>query len=75
MGARIASHVANLRAQGKEDLFAGVIAGWESHMGQDVSTRDRVGFHALANAGFGPRNPPSNIGDEIASIVAEFIGL
>lgn len=75
MGARIAAHVANLRAQGKEDLFAGVIAGWESHVGQDVSTRDRVGFHALANAGFGPRNPPSNIGDEVAAIVADFIGL
>ena len=75
IGARIAAHVANLRAQGKEDLFAGVIAGWESHMGQDVNTRDRVGFHALANAGFGPQNPPSNIGDEITAIVAEFIGL
>lgn len=75
IGARIAAHVANLRAQGKENLFAGVIAGWESHMGQDINTRDRVGFHALANAGFGPQNPPSNIGDEIAAIVAEFIGL
>ncbi len=75
MGAHIASHVAILRSQGKEDLFAGVIAGWESHMGQDVSTKDRVGFHALANAGFDPQNPPSNIGDEVASIVAEFIGL
>ncbi|HBC58226.1 MAG TPA: hypothetical protein DCZ03_13790 [Gammaproteobacteria bacterium] len=75
IGARIASHVAILRSLGKEDLFAGVIAGWESHMGQDVSTMDRVGFHALANAGFGPQNPPSNIGAELASIVAEFIGL
>ncbi len=75
MGAHIASHLAALRAQGKEDLFAGVIAGWESHMGQDISTMDRVGFHALANAGFNPQNPPSDIGDEVASIVAEFIGL
>lgn len=75
MGAHIASHVATLRAQGKEDLFAGVIAGWESHMGQDVSTMDRVGFHALTNAGFSPLSPPSNIGDEVAAIVAEFIGL
>lgn len=75
IGAEIAAQVAILRAQGKENLFAGVIAGWESHMGQDVSTMDRVGFHALANRGFGPGNPPSDVGAEVASIVAEFIGL
>lgn len=75
IGARVASHLSVLRSQGKDDLFAGMIAGWESHMGQDVSTTDRVGFHALANAGFGPARPPANPGDEIASIVAGFIRL
>ncbi len=74
IGATIASHVATLKAQGREDLFAGVIAGWESHMGQDVSTMDRVGFHALSNAGFGATNPPASMGSEVAAIVAEFIG-
>lgn len=75
IGAAITAQVAILDVQGKKDLFAGVIAGWESHMGQDVSTMDRVGFHALANRGFGPANPPSDVGAEVASIVAEFIGL
>ncbi len=75
IGAEVASRVAMLEEQGKADLFAGVIAGWESHMGQDVVTRERVGFHALTNRGFGPGNPPSNVGAEVASIVAEFIGL
>lgn len=74
IGAEIVSQLAALKAQGREDLFAGVIAGWESHMGRDVSTHDRVGFHALANRGFGPGNPPADPGGEIASIVAEFIG-
>ncbi len=74
IGAQIASHLAILKAQGKENLFAGVIAGWESHMGQDVATEDRVGFHALANRGFGPGRLPSDVGAEVASIVAEFIG-
>lgn len=75
IGAEIASQVAMLKAQGKESLFAGVIAGWESHMGQDVGTKDRVGFHALTNRGFGPGRPPPDVGAEVASIVAEFIGL
>lgn len=75
IGAHVASHLAVLRSQGKEDLFAGIIAGWESHMGQDVRTKDRVGFHALANAGFGPKMPPSNLGAEVAAIVAAYINL
>ncbi|MBV1903263.1 MAG: hypothetical protein KUG58_06480 [Marinosulfonomonas sp.] len=75
IGSHIASHVEILRARGKEDLFAGIIAGWESHMGQDIGTDDRVGFHALANRGFGPGKPPPNVTAEIASIVNEFINL
>ncbi len=75
IGPEIVAHLAILKAQGKENLFAGVIAGSESHMGQDVVTMDRVGFHALTNRGFGPGHPPSDVGAEVASIVAEFIGL
>ncbi len=75
IGAEIVSQLAILRAQGKENLFAGVMAGWESHMGQDMTTEDLVGFHALANRGFGPGKPPSDVGAEVASIVADFIGL
>jgi hypothetical protein len=75
IGAAIASHVARLRAAGKEWQFAGVIAGWETHMGQDAVTKSRVGFHALSNRGFGPGRPPADVNAEIASIVGEFIGL
>ncbi|NOT33127.1 MAG: hypothetical protein HOP12_03050 [Candidatus Eisenbacteria bacterium] len=75
IGAEIAARVAILEAQGMGDRFAGVIAGWESHMGQDTTSRDRVGFHALANRGFGPGQPPADVGAEVASIVAEFIEL
>ncbi|MBC7894605.1 MAG: hypothetical protein H7066_04280 [Cytophagaceae bacterium] len=75
IGARIRSHVATLQTEGKESLFGGVIAGWETHMGHDVSTDSPVGFHALANRGFGPGNPPADVGAEIASIVAEFVDL
>lgn len=75
IGAEIASQVARLTALGKPELFAGVIAGWETHMGQDAVTRERVGFHALHNRGFGPGQAPPDVNAEIAAIVAEFIGL
>ncbi|MBV1868345.1 MAG: hypothetical protein KUG69_10650 [Marinosulfonomonas sp.] len=75
IGSHIAAHVENLRSLGKVDLFAGVIAGWETHMGQDTGADDRVGFHALANRGFGPGKPPADVIGEIASIVNEFINL
>jgi len=75
IGAHIGVHLKKLRSLGKEDQFAGVIAGWESHMGQDIGADDRVGFHALANRGFGPGKPPPDVTAEIASIVNEFINL
>jgi hypothetical protein len=73
IGAEIAAQVSALKAAGQERLFAGVIAGWESHMGQDVATNDRVGFHALANRGYGPGRPPADVGAEIASITNDFV--
>ncbi len=75
IGAHIAARVEMLRSMQKQDLFAGVIAGWETHMGQDIAADDRVGFHALANRGFGPGRPPRDVPAEIASIVHEFISL
>jgi len=75
IGAQISSHLKTLKALGKEDSFAGVIAGWETHMGQDITADDRVGFHALANRGFGPGRPPGDVLAEISSIVNEFISL
>jgi len=75
IGATIAGHVAALVAAGKGDLFAGVIAGWETHMGQDVATSSRLGFCALHNRGFGPGNPPSDVSGELAATVQEFIDL
>ena len=74
IGAEIVAQWAILKAKGKEDLFAGVIAGWESHMGQEAATQSRLGFHALANRGFSANHPPANLNTEIASIVAEHLG-
>ncbi len=81
LGRAISAELDSLKAGGREELFAGVIVGWESHMGHDYDldargdgADPRVGFHALANAGFGPTRPP-DFGVEIAKIVKAHIEL
>jgi hypothetical protein len=75
IGRAIQEGVDNLRRQGKEYLFAGVIVGWETQIGQDFETGRPLGFHALANRGFSAAHPPADIDDERARIVEEFITL
>jgi hypothetical protein len=78
LGAAIAAELDGLRASGREHLFAGVIVGWEAHMGHDFELAQqtgadaRLGFHALANAGYGPGNPP-RFGEAVAGIVKEHL--
>jgi hypothetical protein len=73
IGARIAAGMADLKSRAKADLFAGIILGWESHMGQDVSTSQPLGYCAMGNRGFSASGPPTDRGAEVASIVAEFL--
>ena len=46
IGKAIKSAVDGLKRQGKERLFAGVIAGWETQIGQDFDTGRYLGYHA-----------------------------
>ena len=64
-----------LRQQGREDLFAGVIAGWETQIGQDFATGRSLGYHALTNRGFRRAHPPADPDAEREAVVQEFIGL
>ena len=76
IGREIKKGIDKLKEQGKENLFAGVIVGWETHMGQDYDDHDKmIGFCALVNRGFSKNNQPKDMGNEIASIVQEFINL
>lgn len=75
IGPRIASRIAELKRLGKPELYAGLIAGWESHMGQDLQSEKHLGFRALGNRGFGPQNPPPDLAAETALVVAEFVDL
>jgi hypothetical protein len=55
IGAAIARGLARLRDAGRDDLFAGVIVGWETHIGRDFADPEApLGFCALTNRGLRP---------------------
>ena len=73
IGKAITSGVEQLRRQGKEDLFAGVIVGWETQIGRDFDTGRYLGYHALTHRGFTKNHPPPDMDGEREQIVQEFI--
>ena len=75
IGRAIQAGQARLRQQGKEALFAGVIVGWETQIGQDFDTGHALGYHALANRGFSQHHPPPDMDRERERVVQEFIAL
>ncbi|MDO8517891.1 MAG: hypothetical protein Q7S26_01185 [bacterium] len=75
IGAEIKKGVDRLKTSGKEHLFAGVIAGWETQIGPDFETKKPLGYCALTNRGFSATHPPADIDRERELIVQEFIEL
>jgi hypothetical protein len=75
IGRAIEQELAVLKSQGKEHLFAGVIAGWETYIGRDFDTDRPLGYRALGHRGFSDRNPPRDPDLERAAIVKEFMEL
>jgi len=73
IGEETARGIQQLKAAGREDLFLGVIAGWETQIGRDFDTGKYLGYCALTNAGFSAKNPPAHIDVEREKIVADFI--
>jgi hypothetical protein len=74
-GKAISAGIERLKQQGKERLFAGVIAGWETHIGQDFDTGHYLGYRALINRGFSKNNPPPDMDGELEKVVQQFISL
>ncbi len=74
-GKAIKAGIDGLKRQGKERLFAGVIAGWETHIGRDFDTGRPLGYHALINRGFSNSRPPRDMDAEREKVVQEFITL
>ncbi len=75
LGKAITAGVQRLQQAGKPELFAGVIAGWETMIGQDFATGDYLGYRALLNRGFSREHPPADMSRELESVVQEFIDL
>jgi hypothetical protein len=64
-----------LRERRKPELFAGVIAGSETMIGQDFKTNKYLGYRALINRGFSRERPPADLDLEREKVVQEFIEL
>lgn len=75
LGKAIQAGVSKLRDLKTPDLFAGVIAGWETMIGQDFKTGKYLGYRALLNRGFTRRHPPQDMDLERQKVVQEFIEL
>ena len=75
IGSAISEGIATLETQGKAELFAGVIAGWETQIGRDFATNQYLGYCALTNRGFTKEHPSQNPDSELEQVVQEFIDL
>lgn len=75
VGASVVEELLRLRAEGREHLFAGVIAGWETQLGRDFDTDHPVGYCALANRGFSAANPPADPDAEREAVLREYVEL
>ncbi len=75
IGQEIKKEIDTLKREGKEELFAGVIAGWETTIGQDFNTSRYLGYCALSHRGFSAAHQPQDMDQERVSIVQEFIEL
>jgi len=75
LGKAIQAGVKQLQQHKRPELFAGVIAGWETMIGQDFKTGKYLGYRALLNRGFSRELPPRDLDLEREKIVQEFIEL
>jgi len=75
IGKTIQAGVVRLQQIGRPELFAGVIAGWETMIGQDFKTGKYLGYRALMNRGFSREHPPQDMNTELEKVVQEWIDL
>ncbi|HME82531.1 MAG TPA: hypothetical protein VKF82_10670 [Candidatus Eremiobacteraceae bacterium] len=75
IGAQIKTQLDSLRRDHRERLFAGVIAGWETQIGQDFDTGRYLGYCALTNGGFSSGHQPADPDAEISKVVQGYIEL
>ena len=74
IGEEVAKGIKKLAAAGKENLFLGVIAGWETQIGRDFDTGKYLGYCALTNAGFSAQKLPLDMDKARSDIIQDFAG-
>jgi len=74
IGKEIKGNTNKLKESGKEELFAGVILGWETGLWRDFDDA-LLGYCALTNRGFSAIHPPQDPDLEREKIVHEWIEL
>jgi hypothetical protein len=75
IGGEVKRQLATLKSEGKEDLFAGLIAGSETQISPEFGTGRLLGYRAMAHRGFSEENPPKDLDAERVSVVKEWIEL
>lgn len=75
IGAEIKKGIDHLNAIGKSNLFAGVIAGWETRLDDDSQPPVKVGYCALHNLGYSAQNPPKDFNQTLDSVLRDWIQL
>ncbi len=75
LGKAIHTGVNRLQRLQRPELFAGIIGGWETMIGQDFKTGNYLGYRALLNRGFTREHPPQDMDLEREKVVQEFIEL
>ena len=75
IGKAIQKELADLKTQGKQQLFAGVMTGWETQIGSDFETNRPLGYRALRHRGFSESKSPKDIDLERVQVVKEFMEL
>lgn len=76
IGASLAQGLARLKDADREDLFVGVIVGWETQIGRDVTSPGTpLGYCVMANLGIGPQTGAAEMDRARVGAVAHFIDL
>lgn len=75
IGREIAREQSLLKEEGREYLFAGVIAGWETMLSRDFKSDRATGYCALTNIGYDRGHPPKDMDAARAAVVKEFMEL
>src|SRR5580693_7706868 len=70
IGPEIQKNLVQLSAEGKSDLFAGIITGWETML-PDLTPS--IGYNALTNLGYSALNPPLDMDAALVGVVHNFI--